>query len=240
MANIYYEVDGFGGPPPTGFAGRGRGNLRAGMAAIQPDSQAHWRSARYSQLDPSEKGAVSFFLGQTQAKLFAHDFFRVSRFVHFDAYLAYHERPRQRTRPDFIGFYGRHVALGVEAKGRSLGSNRPIATKAKKQASSLPVTTGHPVSRRTCTSPISIMIRGVHTWRTHRIGDACRSSIRRARRSCTTCPSSTPSVHGSHRPADWSRPTAHICVPTLRNWAFLGDDTVAVELGPSWAEAESQ
>ena len=115
-------------------------------ASIQPGPNAYWRSARYARLDPSEKGAVSFFLGQAQAKLFAHDFFRVSRLVHYDSYLAHRGRPRRKTRPDFIGFYGRHVSIGVEAKGRSQGFGRKLVTNAKKQASSLPVIVGYPTS----------------------------------------------------------------------------------------------
>lgn len=151
MARLVWAATTIGTTPfgPRLHAGRAlEVQWRSAMvrAAIQPDPRAWWRSARYARLDPSEKGAVSFFLGQAQAKLFAHDFFRVSRFVHYDAYLAYRGRPRRRTRPDFIGFYGRHVALGVEAKGRSLGFNRPLITKAKKQASSLPVITGHSTS----------------------------------------------------------------------------------------------
>jgi hypothetical protein len=119
---------------------------RAAMvrASIQLGPRYTQRSRRYARLDPSEKGAVSFFLGQAQAKLFAHDFFRVSRFVHYDAYLAHHGRPRRRTRPDFIGFFGRSVAIAVEAKGRSLGFDRTLVANAKKQASSLPVIKGHP------------------------------------------------------------------------------------------------
>lgn len=115
-------------------------------ASIQPGPPYCQRSPRYARLDPSEKGAVSFFLGQAQAKLFAHDFFHVSRFVHYDAYLAYQGRPRRRTRPDFIGFYGRRVAIGVEAKGRSLGFGRNLIADAKRQASSLPAIRGHPLS----------------------------------------------------------------------------------------------
>jgi hypothetical protein len=115
-------------------------------ASIQPGPPYHRRSPRYARLDPSEKGAVSFFLGQAQAKLFAHDFFHVSRFVHYDSYLAYHGRWRRRTRPDFIGFYGKRVAIGVEAKGRSHWFDRTLVTNAKKQASSLPVIQGHPMS----------------------------------------------------------------------------------------------
>jgi hypothetical protein len=115
-------------------------------SAIQLESNAYRRSARYARLDPSEKGAVSFFLGQVQAKLFAAEFFHVSRFVHYDAYLTYRGQPRRSTRPDFIGFYGRDVAIGVEAKGRSDGFDAALIAKAKTQARSLPTITGHRTS----------------------------------------------------------------------------------------------
>ncbi len=112
-------------------------------ASVQPDRRRYWRSDSYAHLDPSEKGAVSFFLGQAQAKLFAHDFFRVSRFTHYDAYLANQGLPRRKIRPDFIGFYGKNVAIGVEAKGRSRGCDDSLVSKAKAQARSLPTIKGH-------------------------------------------------------------------------------------------------
>lgn len=117
-------------------------------ASLRRARGCFWRSESYARLDPSEKGAVSFFLGQAQAKLFAHDFFRVSRLVHYDSYLVYLGRPRRRTRPDFVGFYGRRVAIGLEAKGRSPGRINPraVVTQAKKQASSLPAIHGHPLT----------------------------------------------------------------------------------------------
>jgi hypothetical protein len=118
---------------------------RAAMmrASVRPDLGRYWRSDSYTNLDPSEKGAVSFFLGQAQAKLFAHDFFRVSRFTHYDAYLASQGVPRRKVRPDFIGFYGKNVAIGVEAKGRSRGCQDALVAKAKAQARSLPIINGH-------------------------------------------------------------------------------------------------
>jgi hypothetical protein len=118
---------------------------RAAMmrASIAPDRRRHWRSTSYARLDPAEKGAVSFFLGQAQAKLFAHDFFRISRFVHFDFYLEHQGQPRSRTRPDFIGFHGRNSAIAVEAKGRSLGFEPGLITKAKNQVHSLPNIKGY-------------------------------------------------------------------------------------------------
>lgn len=117
-------------------------------ASIRRNRGRFWCAESYARLDPSEKGAVSFFLGQAQAKLFAHDFFRVSRLVHLDSYLAYLGRPRRRTRPDFVGFYGRRVAIGLEAKGRSprRASLRTVVAQAKKQASSLPAIHRHPLT----------------------------------------------------------------------------------------------
>lgn len=112
-------------------------------ASIAPDRRHHWRSDSYARLDPAEKGAVSFFLGQAQAKLFAHDFFHISHFVHLDYYLDYIGQPRNRTRPDFIGFRGRHAAIAVEAKGRSLGFERKLITNAKKQALNIPNIRGY-------------------------------------------------------------------------------------------------
>lgn len=120
---------------------------RAAMmrASIEQNSKFHTRSTSYARLDPSEKGAVSFFLGQAQAKLFAHDFFRVSRFVHYDSFLASQHSlaPRRRTRPDFIGFHGRRTAIAVEAKGRSQKVQSGTITAAKAQVRSLPLIHGH-------------------------------------------------------------------------------------------------
>ena len=50
-------------------------------ASVPPGPRYFYKSSSYRRLAPSEKGAVSFFLGQAQAKLFAHDFFHVDKFV---------------------------------------------------------------------------------------------------------------------------------------------------------------
>jgi hypothetical protein len=97
------------------------------------------RSAAYNRLDPSEKSAVSFFLGQVQAKLFAQRIFAVGVFVHLDRVLELRGAPRARTRPDFIGYDASGaLALAVEAKGRSRGWTQELVTGAKQQARSLP------------------------------------------------------------------------------------------------------
>jgi hypothetical protein len=63
-------------------------------ASVPRGPSYFYQSRSYTRLAPSEKGAVSFFLGQAQAKLFAHDFFHVCKFVHYDHYLEYLKTPR--------------------------------------------------------------------------------------------------------------------------------------------------
>jgi hypothetical protein len=99
--------------------------------------------ANYQKLDSSEKGALSFFLGQAQAKLFAHDIFRISRFVHYDKYLEHIGRTRRKTRPDFIGFRPDGTAIAVEAKGRSGRWDEKLVKSAKDQVAALPDIAGY-------------------------------------------------------------------------------------------------
>jgi hypothetical protein len=113
-------------------------------ASVEPHGNCFYRTTSYARLDQSEKGAVSFFLGQAQAKLFAHDFFHVSRFVHYDKYLEHIGQRRRNTRPDFVGFRGRQIAVAVEAKGRSHGWTRQLIRTAKNQVGALPPIRAYP------------------------------------------------------------------------------------------------
>lgn len=100
-------------------------------------------SAAYQRLDPSEKSAVSFFLGQVQSKLFAHRLFGVDIFVHLDRVLELLGQQRAKTRPDFIGIDATgNLALAVEAKGRSHGWTQQVVAAAKNQARALPGVVG--------------------------------------------------------------------------------------------------
>lgn len=94
---------------------------RAAMAhANLQEHHTHWeRSDSYCRMNPSEKGAVSYFLGQVQAKLAAEQIFGIATFAHYESYLeAIGERTNQ-SRPDFIGFNPRgDTFVTVEAKGR--------------------------------------------------------------------------------------------------------------------------
>lgn len=112
-------------------------------ASLSPTGGIFRRSASYQRLDPSEKAALSFFLGQAQAKLFAHDIFRISRFVHYDKYLQHKGIRHRKTRPDFLGFRGDGTAIAVEAKGRSGLWTEELAKSAKDQVMALPAIAGY-------------------------------------------------------------------------------------------------
>jgi hypothetical protein len=112
-------------------------------ASLSPYNGHFRRSASYQRLDSSEKGALSFFLGQAQAKLFAHDIFQVFQFVHYDKYLGHIGITRRKTRPDFIGFRRGGTAIAVEAKGRSGLWDERLIESAKKQVEALPGIRGY-------------------------------------------------------------------------------------------------
>lgn len=80
----------------------------------------HWeRSESYRHMNPTEKGAVSYFLGQVQAKLAAEQIFGISTFAHYESYLEALGRRTNSSRPDFIGFDSlARTFVTVEAKGR--------------------------------------------------------------------------------------------------------------------------
>lgn len=88
------------------------------------ESRNRWtRSASYLHMNPTEKGMVSFFLGQLQAKLFAEDVLDIDYFAHYESYLLASGSSMSKSRPDFIGFdrNGR-VFVNVETKGRFAAS----------------------------------------------------------------------------------------------------------------------
>ena len=151
MSRLAWAAATIGGNP---FAPRLRGRERALemqwreamiRASVPAGPRYFYKSRSYRRLAPTEKGAVSFFLGQAQAKLFAHDFFHVGTFVAYDHYLEYLKVPRAGTRPDFLGFRGTHTTIAVEAKGTSGGYKDTVLAAAKVQAQSIPGILGRPL-----------------------------------------------------------------------------------------------
>jgi hypothetical protein len=104
-------------------------NLREGSRGILS------RSSAYDGLDPSEKGAISYFLGMTLAKLFSHRLLNVPWLMHLDVY-------RQqlqpilvgKSKPDFVGLNTNYDWVVLEAKGRTNEFEESVLRSAKIQA----------------------------------------------------------------------------------------------------------
>lgn len=92
------------------------------------------KSDAFHNLDPSEKGAMSFFIGNTIAKLIAEKLFDVSWLLHFDVY-KHQLNPDLRLggKPDFVGLDSSLSWIIIEAKGRTSSATSKLMKKAKKQ-----------------------------------------------------------------------------------------------------------
>ncbi len=98
-----------------------------------------YRTQAFKTLDPTEKGAISYFLGMVLCKLFADKLLGCPWLLHLDVF-----RPQinpvlmGKSRPDLVG---NNVGLGqwhaFESKGRSNPPDVDSKNKAKSQASRL-------------------------------------------------------------------------------------------------------
>ncbi|MFZ2273646.1 hypothetical protein [Corynebacterium variabile] len=107
------------------------------------------RSSAYDRLDPSEKTAVSYFLGMTMAAIACKKLFRYQYIIHVDAILQSKNLPLKGKRPDFIGIdiFGHQSGL-IEAKGRSNGFDQGALDKAKVQVGYTPAISSLGVNER--------------------------------------------------------------------------------------------
>ena len=109
--------------------------MRMALEQRGPSAYRLCRTAAAISLDPTEKGAVSYFLGMTMCKLFCEQLLEVPWMMHLDVF-----RPdldvvlRSRSRPDLVGqtLSGDWVAL--ESKGRISIPSAEAKKKAKQQA----------------------------------------------------------------------------------------------------------
>jgi len=117
-----------------------RAALTAASLTGDPASGRWAMTAGYRRLDPSEKRAVSYFLGMTQAKITCEYLLRAPHLIHLDAYLALIGQPSRASRPDLIGLSLPRLdcTIAVEAKGRTGARTSRVTGAAKKQAQSLP------------------------------------------------------------------------------------------------------
>lgn len=98
------------------------------------------RTSAYKRLDPSEKGAVNYFLGMTACKLFADKVLGIPWVMHLDVFKDQLDPDTlgQKSRPDLVGQRiqtGEWVAF--ECKGRASPPGPKEKKRAKKQAQRL-------------------------------------------------------------------------------------------------------
>jgi hypothetical protein len=93
------------------------------------------RSAAYNGLDPSEKGAISYFLGLTMAKLFCGRLLDVPWLMHLDVYREELDPVLLgNSKPDLVGLNLHSEWVVVEAKGRTNNITQSVLQNAKNQA----------------------------------------------------------------------------------------------------------
>lgn len=95
------------------------------------------RTGACKSLDPSEKGAVNYFLGLTLCKLFADQNLGTPWLLHLDVFrnaLNPQLSSTERSRPDLVGEMPSGDWLAFEAKGRVSPPDADTKDKAKTQA----------------------------------------------------------------------------------------------------------
>ena len=98
-----------------------------------------YRTEAFRALDPTEKGAVSYFLGMAVCKLFADRLLRTTWLLHLDVFREQLDPVvlGGRSRPDLVGSDQAGAWHAFECKGRSSAPNADERRKAKGQAQRL-------------------------------------------------------------------------------------------------------
>lgn len=109
------------------------------MALEQGRFRRHFhRTDAFRALDPTEKGAVSYFLGMVVCKLFASRLLQTPWLLHLDVFRGqYNAQNLGRSRPDLIGQNANGAWHAFETKGRSSMPSPEDKRKAKAQAQRL-------------------------------------------------------------------------------------------------------
>ncbi len=96
------------------------------------------RSSAYDGLDPSEKSAISYFMGMTLAKLFADKLLNVPLLMHLDVYRTELQPVHlSRSRPDLVGRNSAGHWIAIESKGRTNEYDAKALERAKEQVENL-------------------------------------------------------------------------------------------------------
>lgn len=95
------------------------------------------RSQLFENLDPTEKGATSYFLGMVVAKLFATKLFNIPWVFHVSMASSLNHTVSfskfSKSQPDLIGFSNSKGWLIFETKGRTNGFDQIALKSAKRQ-----------------------------------------------------------------------------------------------------------
>lgn len=102
------------------------------------------KSSAYKSLDPSEKGAVSYFLSLAMTKLIASRLLDIHWLLHVDVYKNQFRREGRpiafgssRSKPDLIGRHANGNWAVFESKGRTHGLTNETLARAKEQTRNL-------------------------------------------------------------------------------------------------------
>jgi hypothetical protein len=122
--------------------------VRMALEQAGPSARRLRRTAAYKGLDPTEKGAISYFLGMTFCKLFASRLLATPWLLHLDVFKgSIPTRNLGRSRPDLIGENSTSGSWSAfETKGRASKPSHQDRLKAKMQALRLVSVNGQPCS----------------------------------------------------------------------------------------------
>lgn len=124
--------------------------LRVALEQASPGSSRLRRTAAAMNLDPSEKGAINYFLGLTLCKLFAAKKLGAPWLLHLDVFRNQLSPTlfAGRSRPDLVGLTTGGHWVALESKGRVSPPTADTKKKAKEQAERLIAVNGLQVTYR--------------------------------------------------------------------------------------------
>lgn len=120
--------------------------VRMALEQYGPSATRLRRTSAYKNLDPTEKGAISYFLGMTLCKVFASRLLATPWLLHLDIFKSIIPTSvLGRSRPDLFGQQtGSGDWLSFETKGRASKPSAADRSKAKTQATRLVSVNGNP------------------------------------------------------------------------------------------------
>lgn len=121
--------------------------VRLAIEQRVPNGWRLWRTPAARNLDPSEKGALNYFLGLTMCKLFADKLLDTPWLLHLDVFREFLNPAflSGRSRPDLVGLTRGGGWVAMESKGRVSPPSAADRDRAKIQAGRIVSVAGAPV-----------------------------------------------------------------------------------------------